>query len=66
MNMDLCTRCAREQRMEKTRALETVEAPSSARHFPEDGPLLALSPGGWDVPAMSLESMPGCHISLSG
>merc|ERR1712013_464726 len=30
------------------------------RDVPEDGLLLALSPGGWDVPAMSLESMPGC------
>merc|ERR1711973_668217 len=42
------------------------EVLSSARDFPEDGLLLALSPGGWDVPAMSLESTPGCHISLSG
>ena len=50
----------------RTLARETEEVLSSARDFPEDGPLSALSPGGWDVPAMSLESTPGCHISLSG
>ena len=50
----------------RTLARETEEVPSSVRDFQEDGLLLALSPGGWDVPAMSLESMPGCHISLSG
>ena len=50
----------------RTLARETEEVPSSVRDFQEDGLLLALSPGGWDVPAMSLESTPGCHISLSG
>ena len=56
----------REARWGRTLARETEEVLSSARDFQEDGLLLALSPGGWDVPAMSLESMPGCHISLSG
>ena len=56
----------REARWGRTLARETEEVLSSARDFQEDGLLLASSPGGWDVPAMSLESMPGCHISPSG
>merc|ERR1711953_853206 len=59
-------RCVREQRMERTRVLETEEALSSARLSLEDG----LSWGWWhgvsDVAPTCLESTPMCIITNSG
>merc|ERR1712107_733497 len=59
-------RCAREQRMERTRALETEEAPSSARLSLEDGLWWGWWHGVSDVAPTCLESTPMCIIINSG
>merc|ERR1711874_348321 len=59
-------RCAPEQKTERTRALETEEAPLSARLSLEGGQWLGWWHGVSDVAPMCLESTPMCTITSSG
>merc|ERR1712107_662843 len=59
-------RCAREQKTEKTHALETEEAPLSARLSLEGGQWLGWWHGVLDVAPMFLESTQMCIITNSG